>query len=423
MAGAKAQAYFREMVARAKELRASDAFAPARSASGVPTRQVRQEFAFSKRRIRQTVALGSAVCLVAVLMSLLLPYYGSGNTGLNGQIYSPVEVAQCWGLWFQVTVMPLFDPTLANQSGAMIASFSQTHEAIYSLVVQRGAVTLIVIAVGFMLAVSGMLFQTSFRNPLATPTMLGVSDGVSLGCIVFATLGYAQAADNLGLYFGLVYGFGALVVAVVLLLSRVISGGRVYNVFDMLLLGTIISQLLGGVNSYISNFLMSAEVWDNFYNLTQATDVLNQPATWALVAVIFLATGIPVYILRFKLNLVSFSDAEGRLMGVRTGALRVVALVLGSAMQLAAIASVGQVAMLSLAVPFAVRYLMPSEFRYQLLGNFLLGVSVLLVAVALQHFAYVGIVSMPIGTVVSVLIIPFFVWIVALQRRDWSEDK
>lgn len=413
--------YVKDMVRRAHELRGSDAFAPTVQ-DGVPMQSTRRSTEFSRARVRQTVLAFGLLSLIVIALSLLLPYYGIDATGIGGQIYSPVDVAQCYALWAQTTFGPLFDPTMANRVNAMVAEFSQTHDVIYSLVIQRGAVTLVVIVCGFLLAASGLLFQTAFRNPLATPTMLGVSDGVTLGCIVFASLGYQQAADNLGLYFACVYGLGAAAVLVVLLLSRVISGSRTYNVFDMLLLGTVICQFLGGVNSYISNFVMSDDAWENYYELTQAGNVLNDPATWLVVLGVFVLTSVPVLILRFKLNLISFSDGEGRLMGVRTGALRIAALVIGSAMQLAAIASIGQVAMLSLAVPFIVRYLMPSEFRYQLLGNLLLGVMVLLAAIALQHFTVFGAVTMPVGTLVSVLIIPFFVWAIALQKSSWGGE-
>lgn len=408
------------MVERARELRTSDAFEPAESS--VPAHATRRDRQFSRKRIRQTIVVFIVLCVIAVGLSLLLPYYGLNSNGMGGQIYPPDQVAQCWGLWFYTTFGPLFDPTLSNQVNAMVTEFSETHDVIYSLVIQRGAVTLVVIACGFLLAISGLLFQSSFRNPLATPSMLGVSDGVTLGCIVYAALGFSQATDNLGMYFACVYGFGAGAVVVVLLLSRVLSGSKTYNVFDMLLLGTVICQLLGGINSYITNFGMDTDTWDNYYDLTQAGSVLGEPSTWLVVLIITLVTAIPVYILRFKLNLISFSDAEGRMMGVRTGSLRIVALVIGSAMQLAALATIGQVAMLSLAVPFIVRYLMPSEFRYQLLGNFLLGVMVLLVAMAIQHFTIIGAVTVPIGTLVSILIIPFFVWAVALQRSSWGGE-
>ncbi|MBQ3302498.1 MAG: iron chelate uptake ABC transporter family permease subunit [Eggerthellaceae bacterium] len=423
------RSYVSRMVARARYLREADAFEPADYVGyGVESDHARLERRYAKLRNRVAVALFAAVLLAVGLMSLCLPYTGVDSMGRGGQIYPVGDVLECWGLWFKVTVMPLFDATISNRAAAMISEFDATHTAVFGFVILRGAVMLAVVACGALLAVSGMLFQTSFRNPLAAPTMLGVADGVTVGCIVFAYMGFASVADNVGAYFACVYGFGALAVVAVILLSRLIggrsggiAGGARFNVFNMLLLGTVLSQLLGGAISYVTNFVMDLSTWERFYELQQATGVLEQEQTWIIVAVVFVCTMVLVVALRFRLNLVAFPDDEARMMGARPGVLRGVALVLGSVMQLAAIASIGPVAMLSLAVPFLVRYLMPGEFRMQLLGNVLLGILVLMAAVTIQHFAVVGPVTVPIGTVVSVLVIPFFAWAVALGQNRWGD--
>jgi iron complex transport system permease protein len=271
-----------------------------------------------------------------------------------------------------------------------------------------------------MLAVSGLLFQAAFRNPLATPAMLGVSDGVSLGCIVYAMLGNVGISQDPSLYLLCVYGFGAATVLVVMLLSRAISGGRRYNVFDMLLLGTVITQLLAGTNAFIQNFVMDDNTWQQFYLVQQAADAVSQPLVQATVAVVFVIAMTTVLVLRFRFNLISFANDDARMMGVRTGAMRVLALVIGAGMQLAAIASIGTVAMLSLAVPILVRYLLPSDFRNQFLGNCLVGTTLLLLCMMLQHFATLGIITAPVGTIVSVLIVPFLAWAVAFGRGRWA---
>jgi iron complex transport system permease protein len=330
-------------------------------------------------------------------------------------------VLDCYGLWFKLNIAPLFDNTLHNRTALMVAEFGQEHGwGMSTEVTNRAMITVIVILCGMMLALSGLLFQTSFRNPLATPSMLGVSDGVTLGCIVFSFLGHASISEDPVLYLACVYGFGAVTVAIVLLLSRGISGAARYNVFDMLLLGTVITQLLGGVNAFVQSFVMDYAVWEAFYGVQQAADALREPVVRNVVLAVFFLTVLPALVLRFRLNLIAFSDDEGHMMGVRAGLLRMLALVLGSTMQLAAIASIGQVAMLSLAVPFLVRYLMPGDFRSQFLGNCLIGTTLLLLCMLIQHFATIDIITVPVGTIVSILIVPFLFWVVALGRERWG---
>lgn len=409
------------MIARARELRESYAFEPARAEHEPATAAGAKALAAaSARSSRRWVAAFAVICVVLVSFSLLLPYSGIDVMGRGGSVLPPSQVFECYQLWFQINVMPLFDPTLSNRTSSMLSDFIATHDAsLYSSVIDRAAVTLIAIACGALLALSGLLFQAAFRNPLAAPSSLGVSDGVTLGCVIFAMMGNSSIGDNPSLYLLLVYGFGALMVVVVLLLSRVMTGGARYNVLDMLLLGTVICQLVGGISSFVQNFVMDQTQWYNFYDVQQAGNALDEPLVRGVFVVAFLVTFIPAFLLRFKLNMISFSDDEGIMMGVRAGLLRGLALVLGSAMQLAAIASIGQVAVLSLAVPFLVRYMMPADFRSQFLGNCLVGTAVLLACLAIQHFATVGIITMPVGTIVSIFIVPFFVWMMAIGRGRW----
>lgn len=416
------RSYADRIIARAKELRDSDAFAPPepQDPGHVTAAEALASSKEASRRSRKWIAVFAIICAVVALFSLLLPYYGIDNMGAQGTVYAPSDVFDCYVLWFRMNVLPLFDPTLSNQVGAMYAEFQQGHpDVVYSLVMNRALVTLIAMGCGIMLAVSGLLFQTAFRNPLATPSMLGVSDGVTLGCIIYCMLGNASIGDNPTLYLVLVYGFGALAVVVVLFLSRGLTGGARYNVLDMLLLGTVICQLLSGVNGLVQNFVMDETAWYNFYDVQQAGNALLEPVVVGVVAVVFAVTFVVALLLRFKFNLIAFSDDEGTMMGVHSSALRIGALVLGSAMQLAAIASIGQVAMLSLAVPFLVRYMMPADFRSQFLGNCLVGMAMLLVCMALQQFTTVGIVTMPVGTIVSIVIVPFFVWMMAFGKGRW----
>lgn len=414
--------YVERVIARARELRAGDAFeAPEGTVSMRISAARSKAVARAQRRDwrRVTLAFGVVGGLLAAF-SLFLPYVGFDFMGIGSRIYSPQDVLDCYDLWFRMNVLPLFDPALANRTGQMFSEFAIDHPSgMYTLVMNRAAATVIVVLCGALLGVSGLLFQASFKNPLATPSMLGVSDGVMLGCIAYTLLGHTSIADDPKLYVLLVYGCGAAAVAFVILCSRTLSGAKRYNVLDMLLLGTVVAQLLSGIGSFVQNFIMDYDTWEQFYDVQQGADALSQPIVQLFAVAVFLLTMVPAIVLSFKMNLISFSDEEGRMMGVRAGLLRGVALLLGSAMQLAAMATVGAVAMLSLAVPFLVRYIMPADFRSQMVGNCLIGAEFLLACVVIQHFAIVDSITMPVGTIVSIFIVPFFIWMVAFGQGKW----
>ncbi|MCD8199687.1 MAG: iron ABC transporter permease [Coriobacteriaceae bacterium] len=409
------------IIARAKELHEDEAFAPARRGTlSVSAAEVKADVKRDAKHTRRLIVIFVVISVAVALFSLLLPYVGFDTMGVGLTIYPPSTVIDAYGLWFNMNVMPLFDATLSNRTGQMMAAFVETYgDGVYNYVINRVVVTFIVILCGVSLALSGLLFQTAFRNPLAAPSSLGVSDGMTLGCLIFTMMGFSTIAQNPTLYVLLTYGIGAGSVAVVLLVSRFFAGGARYNVLDMLLIGTVVSTFVGGVDSFVQNFQLSDSAWFAFFDIQQATDALLTPIVRNVAMIGFVVTFVPALILRFRLNLIAFPDEEGRMLGIRAGVLRVFALIIGAAMQLIAIVSIGQVAMLSLAVPFVVRYALPADFRSQFLGNALIGCTVLLIAVAIQHFAVFGIITMPVGTIVSIFIIPFFVWMVAFGKGGW----
>lgn len=405
-------------------MRETSVFAPPPAGVGgaISIEQTKEDLAASRAADKKRLLIALGVLLAVIIVSLHLPYYSLEWSGGDVKAYSPADVLSCYKLFAETVILPVFSDVARSNIALAQASFSDM--GMYDAVVRRAAVTFLMVVCGVMLAVSGLMFQSSFRNPLATPTMLGVADGVSLGCIIFVFLGFTEMAQNPSLYMLCAYGGGVIALVVVLILSRFISGGRTYNVFDMLLIGTVIAQLLSGVVNYVTNFGMDVEQWQNFYEIQQGTQMLYYDITYKIVIVVAIVTIIPTVLLSFRLNLISYSSMDGRMLGARPGILRAIAVGLGSIMQLAAIASIGQVAMLSLAVPFLVRYMFGNEFRSQLVGNVVVGSIVLLVCAAVQSFAMVetsfGYLTLPLGTIISFVIMPFFVWMMALQKRGWE---
>ena len=124
-------------------------------------------------------------------------------------------------------------------------------------------------------------------------------------------------------------------------------------------------------------------------------------------------------VMRFKLNLLSFSDDEARVMGTNPLFLRVLTIVSGSIMILTAQVFMGSASSFALVIPFLARGFLGSEFRRQLWGNILLGMLALLVCrdlCALLPFVGVGI---PIGTIAGIVTLPIFIWVTMFARKAW----
>jgi iron complex transport system permease protein len=361
------------------------------------------------RRRRKNAAFAAALALL-MLVSLCL---GVSQTGL---FYTPAQVWGCLAAWFRLNVVGLFVPSVALEKTALMAANPMYHE-----VVTRMAYTVVTVVCGAMLACSGMLYQNVFRNPIAAPTMLGVQNGVSLGLVAFVWVFGTRAPYLDGWRYAFCFAGGLATLALVAAGGKVASGKRPLNLVDMLLVGTIVSQLAGTVVNYVVNYLFTSDYWLAYYELNNATDLDASAGTVLFALAVAAVSFAPVVLFRFRMNCVAFSDADMRLFGVNPTAMRFVALAAGSLMILTAQTLCGTVSMVSLVVPFAARAVFGSEFRKQLLGNVLLGALVLLVCRDLVScIPFVGD-GVPLGTMVTFVTLPAFVWVMAIAQRQWND--
>ncbi len=366
-------------------------------------------FVEEKRTIRKKCLIFGGVLLVLIFASLCI------SMNYHARVYNPLDIILCIGHWVRLSVIGLVDSTAYLQEyHAVIGSLPMYDDMIF-----RAAATFKYVAAGIMLSVSGMLFQNCFRNPIAAPSMLGVSNGVTIALVILVLQFGAQSLGMIGTYYLYTFVGGVAIVVLVLLSGKIMSGKGEFNVTNMLLAGTLISQLLGIVITYIQGVFLTDTSWDVFYRLQTATG-LTSAYTYATLVAGLVLTLVPVILLRFKLNLISFTDGESRLMGANTTALRVISLVCGSIMILVAQVNIGQVAMISLVVPFISRAVFGSEFRKQLLGSVLIGSIVLLVCGDFVSLVLINYIPLDIGTVVTVCVLPLFIWMLAVRQRSWE---
>lgn len=371
-----------------------------------------------RRVLRRKVII--SMCVLVVLVYLSLGIMGAAGSTYPGSspyhVYTPVEVGRVLYLHAYDAigeVSHLFSPhpeswLLENAPG-------------YYAIPYRAGVVGITLVCAVLLAISGMLYQNVFKNPLAGPGMLGVSSGVSLGMMLLVYLFGASASGMLGERYLYCYGFGAAILAFVVLAGRRLSGkGRPFDIVTMLLLGSILSQLIGFVVSYVTLFVMDPNYYEMYYALSQMLVVDTSPISWVFLGTMAFVSLVPVYLLRFRLNALAFDQQEVKLFGINFTALRALALICGAIMILAAQIHTGMVAMVSLIVPFLSRSWFGCEFRKQFAGNVCIGTVLLIACRDLADLIpFVGD-GIAIGSVVSVVALPLFVLIMAKHLRGWE---
>jgi iron complex transport system permease protein len=255
--------------------------------------------------------------------------------------------------------------------------------------------------VGLALGIGGAVFQTTLRNPLASPDVIGVSLGASAAA-VFAIVSLAQT----GAWVSVAGVVGALSTAV---LVRAVAGtGTGYR---LVLVGVGVAAALASVVQYL---FTRADVYDAQLALRWLTGSVNR-ADWPTirVLVLLLVVLLPVVAwLAGSLRITELGDDVAAGLGVptrRTDALLLVAVVLTAA----AVAAAGPVAFVSfLAGPIA-RAL--NAGRATLVGSGLVG-AVVVVGGDYVGAYLVGDVNLPVGVVTGAFGAPFLLWLLTRGR-------
>lgn len=366
-----------------------------------------------RRALRIKCAVLAAVVLVAMLLSCCVSV-------TTYEVYSLGQVFETFGVWFKVTFSVLFQGA-AYTTVDLMEMCPQ-----YYQVLNRLGITFMALLCGIVLAMSGMIYQGVFANPIAAPTMLGVSGGLNMGLLVFVGI-YGTSATYATLpHYLFAYGGAVAALVVVLAISKLISGPDGFSVVDMLLVGSIISQVLSQIVLYVSYYVFDDSTWLTYTKINEVLSVDTDPIAYAFLIVAFVVSFVPIYLVRFQLNALSFSKAEARGMGINLNTMRYASLALATIMVIAAMAHSGMVGMAALIVPFISRAFFGAEYRKQVLGNILIGGGLIvicrtiaaLLSIVLHYMGFTF--NFPIGIVVSLLCMPIFVWIIAIQQRTWD---
>jgi heme transport system permease protein len=266
--------------------------------------------------------------------------------------------------------------------------------------------------VGAVLAASGAAMQGLFRNPLADPSLIGVTAGASLGAslAIVAMAGFNTSylgftLVSLGAFIG-----GLLTVIVVYRLSRSATGT---SVATMLLAGIAVTALAGAIGSLLeyqanNEMLRRISLWR-----MGGLDGANYPRV-LLAAIVGAAmlTALPRY--ASALNAMLLGESEARHLGidvkrVKWALIVWVAIAVGTSVALA-----GTIAFVGLVTPHLIRLLIGPDHRTLIPASALAGACLLLLADTLAR-TLIAPAELPVGIVTALIGVPFFISL--LRRR------
>jgi len=268
------------------------------------------------------------------------------------------------------------------------------------------------VAVGGALALSGASYQGLFRNPMVSPDILGVSSGSGFGAALAILLSLPAATVQLMSFAG---GITAVLVAVSI--SKYIGKGR-DSVLVLVLSGIVVSSLFGALLSmlkYIADPLDKLPAI-TFWLLGSLVDI--RPMDLAVVLPVVIIATIPLALVSWKLNVMSFGEEEARSLGVPTGVMRAVIIVCATMVSASVISVCGIIGWIGLVVPHIARFLTGPDHRLLFPVSFLFGGTFMLAVDTIARSA--ASVEIPLGIITAVAGAPFFIWIMKQSsQKSW----
>ncbi len=307
--------------------------------------------------------------------------------------------------------IPLAD-TFRMLTGQMPAQASW----VYIIYDTRLPQSLTALAAGAGLAVAGLMLQTFFRNPLAGPSVLGISSGAMLG-VAFVVMGsgwfgYAFSGAAAQTVQWLAAFAGSIGVLMLILLFSRISRDSVTVLIAGLMIGYLAGALVSLLQQVASREHLQQFVFWGFGSFSGLT--LRQSLLFLCAIVVMLW---PVRLLAKSLNAFLLGDLYARSMGVRLSRFRWQVILITGMLAGTVTAFCGPVAFIGLAVPHLVRRVIRTEDHALLLPSVAVAGALLCLLCSLVSRAPFWEQSLPLNAVTSLIGAPVVIWVILRQQR------
>jgi iron complex transport system permease protein len=264
--------------------------------------------------------------------------------------------------------------------------------------------------VGLALGIAGALFQTFARNPLASPDVLGITQGASVGAVAAIVLGGGSGSFLGGLGVPLTALAGALLTGLLLIVATWRAGIDGYR---LVLVGIALWSAMAALIDWL---LTNAEIYDAASAYVWITGSLNA-RTWDHAAPLALSVLVlvPLALAAGRvLSVLQFGDDTARGLGVRLPLAQAVVVLVAVLLVATAVSAAGPITFVALVVPqIAVR--LTGGSRPPLLASGLLGAVLVLGADLVTRTLLPQ--ALPVGILTAAIGAPYLLWLLVRGRR------
>ncbi len=277
----------------------------------------------------------------------------------------------------------------------------------YSIVMQLRLPRIIMAAItGAGLTCAGAAFQSLFSNPLATPDILGVSSGTSVGAIVAIIFSFGIIQTQL-----LALLFGLFTVWITL---RIAGEEEDRSIVMMILAGVIVSSLLNAAASLLK---YTADPMDKLPAITYWLMGSFTSSSYEKILIgtpLIICGTVVIYLLRWHLNSLSLGEDEAKASGINLKKMRLAFILASTLITASSVSMCGQIGWIGLLVPHLARMMFGSNNRYVIPLSISLGAAFMIVIDTVSRSLLV--IELPISILTAIMGAPVFISLLKRTR-------
>ena len=284
------------------------------------------------------------------------------------------------------------------------------------------ALTALVAGAG--LSISGLQMQTIFRNPLAGPSVLGISSGASLGVafvvLLSGNLG-GVALSRLGFIGEVAMAVAAVIGALSVMALIVFASGKIKGSVTLLIIGVMIGYIANAIIGVLKFFSVEEDI--KAYVIWGLGSFSRVSGNQMMLFVGIMAVIIPLSFLLIKsLNLLMLGDGYARNLGLNIKRARVEVITCAGVLTAIVTAYCGPIIFLGLAVPHLCRAIFQtSDHRMLMPASMLVGAALALACNLIARLpGFEG--ALPVNSVTALVGAPVVASVLFRKRKgDWNE--
>lgn len=321
------------------------------------------------------------------------------------------------GTFFFLVIMVFVTMMIGNYTislehvlGLLVGSYRDPtdHYILFEVRIPR---ILCCVIVGAALSCAGLVMQSLFKNPMASPSVLGISSGAAFGASLALAFGVGSVFGTFAVP-AMAFVFCFITMVTVYFLARTKYG---VSSVTLLLAGVAVGAFFNGLVSLLQ-YVVNDDVLSNIVYWTMGS---FNSCDWKSFTMAIVPVSIGLLLMFFcrkELNLISAGEDQAANMGVNVNTVRIILIMATSMAVGGSVAISGVIGFVGLIVPHIFRMLVGSDHKLLMPLCIFGGAAFMLIMDTISKMAFS--ISIPVGVLTSLLGAPFFIYVMRKRSKD-----